>query len=202
MCEAAAKPIIKDPYILIIDEINRGNISKIFGELITLLEADKRKGKVNEVSATLTYSKETFSVPDNLYIIGTMNTADRSIGYIDYAVRRRFSFYTLLADRSIVENFYESETLATRATSIFDAVKDLITSCISPEFNPSDLMVGHSYFLAEGEDELISKLEYEVKPLLYEYANDGILINLEKEAGRYPAIDAIGKADTNEEEAR
>lgn len=163
------------PYVLIIDEINRGNISKILGELITLLENDKRKGEENELQATLPYSNEKFSVPSNLYIIGTMNTADRSLGYIDYAIRRRFAFYTLESNKKIIENHYNDDDLKNKAINIFNNVKTLISGKIASDFIIKDLMIGHSYFLAEDEEELQLKLEYEIKPLLREYANDGII---------------------------
>ncbi len=172
----------KKNYVLIIDEINRGNISKIFGELITLLEVDKRKGEVNEIQVTLPYSKESFSVPSNLYIIGTMNTADRSLGYIDYAVRRRFAFYQLQAREEVIQNFYTDSNTKENAIKLFNAVKELIENHLSPEFDKEDLMIGHSYFLANSEDDLKLKLNYEIKPLLREYLKDGIL-SLEKKEG-------------------
>lgn len=167
----------KSPVVLIIDEINRGNISKIFGELITLLEVDKRKGRENEIEVILPYSKEKFSVPDNLYIIGTMNTADRSIGYIDYALRRRFAFISIKADKLAIENYYDNKNsdCKDKAINLFDEIKNLIDKNINEEFEADDIMIGHSYFMAQNFEELQNKLEYEIKPLLLEYLKDGIL---------------------------
>ena len=157
------------PYVLIIDEINRGNVSKIFGELITLLEADKRIGGDHPIRVTLPYSKESFGVPSNLYIIGTMNTTDRSVGNIDYAVRRRFAFATLKADRELVE-----QNSILEAVTLFDAVESFIKKHqIDMDFE--DLMVGHSYFFAKDEYELELKWQYEILPLLNEYIKDGII---------------------------
>lgn len=165
--------------VLIIDEINRGNIAKIFGELITLLEADKRKNADNEIEVQLSYSKETFSVPQNLYIIGTMNTTDRSIGYIDYALRRRFAFITIKADKEKIENFYNDKNSDCKdnALNLFDNVEKIIKENLNEEFEFDDIMIGHSYFMAEKEEGLKRKLEYEIKPLLLEYYKDGILKN-------------------------
>lgn len=171
--------INKNPVVLIIDEINRGNIAKIFGELITLLEADKRKNADNEIEVKLPYSKEIFSVPSNLYIIGTMNTTDRSIGYIDYALRRRFAFITIKADEEKIKSFYNKKNsdCKDKALELFDNIKDNIINDknLNEEFEINDIMIGHSYFMAENKEELKRKLEYEIKPLLLEYYKDGIL---------------------------
>ena len=166
-------------YVLIIDEINRGNVSKIFGELITLLEADKRLGGEHPIKVTLPYSKESFGVPSNLYIIGTMNTTDRSVGNIDYAVRRRFAFVTLESKEEVIKQHYKNdETLKNKALELFNSVK---TFLIKHKFDMDidDLMVGHSYFMADDDNELKLKLEYEIIPLIREYSKDGI-INVKK----------------------
>lgn len=162
------------PVVLIIDEINRGNVSKIFGELITLLEADKR----DELSVILPYSKMSFSVPANLYIIGTMNTTDRSTGTLDYALRRRFAFVTLKSDRAVVEKHYNSDDeVKNIALALFDDIQKFISNPqhLCGDFSIDDLMVGHSYFMAANRPELEAKIQYEVIPLINEYINDGIL---------------------------
>lgn len=145
-------------YYLVIDEINRGNISKIFGELITLIEEDKR----DSLHVTLPYSsnednKETFSVPSNLYIIGTMNSTDKSIALIDVALRRRFTFLKLLPNPKLVK--YE------KARQLMQNLNDKITEILDEEH-----LMGHSYFMCikNGEDLKFVK-EYKLKPLLEEY---------------------------------
>lgn len=192
------------PYVLIIDEINRGNVSKIFGELITLLEADKRelvgedatkenKKNQHKITVTLPYSKEPFSVPSNLYIIGTMNTTDRSVGALDYALRRRFGFATLTSTLKFdnekvigceeLENYYsENLEIKEKANNLFAKIYDFLSNeNYKAEMEIEDLMVGHSYFMAKSEKELETKLEYEIKPLIREYAKDGIISISDKE---------------------
>lgn len=168
-------------YVLIIDEINRGNISKIFGELITLLEVDKRAGGEHPIKARLAYSnEENFSVPSNLYIIGTMNTTDRSVGHIDYAIRRRFAFYTLTANKDAITSYYDTTKDIESGTKeialdLFKKTYDFVDTHKSLEFDIEDLMIGHSYFMAKGKKSLKMKLQYEIIPLIKEYEKDGIM---------------------------
>jgi 5-methylcytosine-specific restriction endonuclease McrBC GTP-binding regulatory subunit McrB len=187
-------------YVLIIDEINRANISKVLGELITLLEKSKRLGAEDEFSVKLPYSKEEFSVPDNLYIIGTMNTADRSLGYIDYAIRRRFAFMTLTSKKEAIESYYYDKpvSLKQKAITLFDHIYNLIKENISEEFDIDDLMIGQSYFMYKNEDDLSFCIEYKMKPLLEEYLRDGILL---KNEGLKDKIRAIEKVIQQEEGA-
>lgn len=163
------------PVVLIIDEINRGNVSRIFGELITLLEADKRLGGAHPLAVTLPYSKDEFAVPEKVYIIGTMNTTDRSTGTLDYAVRRRFAFVTLKSKIEMVRQFYSDENLKSKAVSIFENVRSFVDKYNAGDMDLEDLMVGHSYFMAADEDALKMKMTYEVVPLMREYVKDGIL---------------------------
>jgi 5-methylcytosine-specific restriction protein B len=178
--EKSISKIQKRNYMIIIDEINRGNISKIFGELITLLEKDKRLGEENEITVTLPYSQETFGVPPNLYIIGTMNTADRSIGQIDYALRRRFAFVPLKSEKSVIENYdnYEGDAKQ-KALDLFDAISGFLkrSGVINGDLESEDLMVGHSYFLCSSIEDLKRRLEYEIIPLVKEYEKDGIIMS-------------------------
>jgi 5-methylcytosine-specific restriction protein B len=176
--------------VFIIDEINRGNVSRIFGELITLLEPDKRLGESHAIKLKLPYSKdEDFGVPNNLYIIGTMNTTDRSTGTIDYALRRRFAFITLPADPDLISN----ET----ARAIFSDVKKFIEKHQCADMDIDDLMVGHSYFMASSDSELKQKIIYEVIPLVKEYIKDGILSVRPEEAAKW--FDAWKQLTTKKE---
>ncbi len=209
-----AKENPKQNYVLIIDEINRGNVSKIFGELITLLEADKRirwkhkEGKKKElvedldqnpnaIKVVLPYSQEEFSVPSNLYIIGTMNTTDRSADSLDYAIRRRFAFVTLEPNKDKIDN---------DAKELYDSVQTFITNNkADSEMDLEDLMIGHSYFMKpnsknEEEDKnkqkeewLQMKWKYEILPLLKEYHKDGLLNKAPK-----PDIDSFIKDNPSE----
>ena len=176
-------------YVMVIDELNRGNVSKVFGELITLLEADKRKGRINAESVVLPYSKKAFHIPNNVYLIATMNTADRSLGSLDYAIRRRFAFIAEKPFGLEVDGFDEDlfEKVSSLFVKNFDEYKesgwDLTmklepADTLSDEYKPEDVWIGHSYFLMqdeEGEDNTSNRLLYEIIPLLEEYVRDGVL---------------------------
>jgi GTPase subunit of restriction endonuclease len=160
IAEKASKDL-SNKYVLVIDEINRGNISKIFGELITLLEEDKRYGNRYAISMPLMYSKEEFSLPKNLYIIGTMNTADKSIALVDVALRRRFSFIETMPKEDLIEEVVDDVLLQ-------DIVKTL-NKKIAMLFN-RDHQIGQSYFMnITNLIQLKNKWFKEILPLLNEY---------------------------------
>ena len=163
----------KEPYVFIIDEINRGNISKIFGELITLIEPTKRSGKKECISTKLPYSKKEFTVPDNVYIIGTMNTADRSIALMDTALRRRFKFEEMLPDYHLLEDiFVEDKGVKVNIGAMLKVINERIEYLYDREHT-----IGHAVFLEKMENDKIdidiNKLENIFKkniiPLLQEY---------------------------------
>lgn len=157
-------PLAPKPYVLIIDEINRGNVSQIFGELITLIEEDKRLGKNEALEVILPYSKEKFGVPSNLHIIGTMNTADRSVEALDTALRRRFSFVEMMPEYESLnkiqfDDFHLGELLKT-INSRIEALLD------------RDHTIGHSYFInikPNDTEALKEAFTNKIIPLLQEY---------------------------------
>lgn len=155
----------KENYVFIIDEINRGNISKIFGELITLIEESKRVGKEEGMKTLLPYSMKPFGVPENVYIIGTMNTADRSIAAIDTALRRRFEFKEMLPDPDVVAKISVGNL----------SIKELLSRMnrrISVLYD-REHTIGHAYFMPLAKDNSLEKLaeifKNKVIPLLQEY---------------------------------
>lgn len=148
------------PHVLIIDEINRGNVSAIFGELITLIEDSKREDQPEALEVILPYSKEKFSVPPNLYIIGTMNTADRSVEALDTALRRRFVFEELLPNPSLLNQIlfgYEASALLEKINKRIEKLMD------------RDHCIGHAYFLDKDEESFIESFYKNIIPLLQEY---------------------------------
>lgn len=177
LCDCA-KHYPNDNFVIIIDEINRGNVSKIFGDLITLIEEDKRIHGKNELQAILPYSKEQWGAPCNVYIIGTMNTADRSIERLDTALRRRFAFFEMMPNPTLLESYQNcliSETEDTIPLSLKDvlsAINERITYIYD-----RDHQIGHSYFLDIPEpvkgfynlNDLSEIFKNRIIPLLQEY---------------------------------
>lgn len=177
-CEVAAKNL-SEPYVLIIDEINRGNLSRIFGELMLLIESDKRS---HEYAVPLTYqniANERFHVPPNIYLIGTMNTADRSLAMVDYALRRRFSFITLWPKfqspkfQALLLSSGVSESITKRIVTRMTVLNSIIsedTKNLGPGYQ-----IGHSYFCPANKNESYDERWYqsivrtEIAPLLEEY---------------------------------
>ena len=167
LSETGTEAIEDKPYVLIVDEINRGNISRIFGELITLLEPTKRAGSDEALTVTLPYSKEKFSVPANLYVIGTMNTADRSLAQLDIALRRRFEFVEMMPNHYLLNTVEVGGiSIGTLLQTLNERIEVLLDR---------DHTLGHSYFLPLAKDgantleNLARIFEKQILPLLQEY---------------------------------
>ena len=160
-----AKKFKKKPYVLVIDEINRANLSAVLGELIYALEY---RGEAVQSMYAID-GENNLILPPNLYIIGTMNTADRSVGHIDYAIRRRFAFVNVLPKDLTNElgDQFKSE--------LFAKVTNLFNTNLSPEFKKEEVQLGHSYFITKNTP-IDFRWEYEIKPILLEYVKDGILV--------------------------
>ncbi|WP_227777222.1 McrB family protein [Haladaptatus pallidirubidus] len=171
-------------FVLIVDEINRGNLAQIFGETITLLESDKRLDQPNEVEITLAHSRESFTVPPNLYVIGTMNTADRSIALVDAALRRRFRFlafppnYSVVIDHHGFDGLDEIHDTARMSVDPFQslialsvlAVRELNETIVDTPDLGKGKQIGHSYLMNfDDADDIVDAWKYEILPLLEEY---------------------------------
>lgn len=163
-----AQEALKDkdkPYVLVIDEINRANLSAVLGELIYALEY--RGEAVQSMYAI--EGENNLTLPPNLYIIGTMNTADRSVRHIDYAIRRRFAFVNILPKDLTNELGDQFES------ALFAKVTNLFNTNLSSEFKKEEVQLGHSYFITKNTP-IDIRWEYEIKPILFEYVKDGILV--------------------------
>jgi 5-methylcytosine-specific restriction enzyme B len=161
---------MSEPHVLIVDEINRGNISRIFGELITLIEPSKRSGANEALEVVLPYSKKSFNVPSNVYLIGTMNTADRTLTSLDIALRRRFTFKEmsprpeLLDDIIIKEGVIQTVNIGDMLRKMNERIKVLLDQ---------DHCIGHAYFMPLKDDCTLVNLAFifrqQILPLLQEY---------------------------------
>jgi 5-methylcytosine-specific restriction endonuclease McrBC GTP-binding regulatory subunit McrB len=190
-------------YVLIIDEINRGNVSAIFGELITLLETDKRIGNKEGLTTLLPYSKENFGVPNNLFLLGTMNTADRSVEALDTALRRRFSFVEMMPNSSLLMKKTDNGIdLGVLLNTINERLEVLLDR---------DHTIGHSYFMdVKNEMDLRDAFKDKIIPLLQEYfygdygkiglvLGKGFVEKKKKNGNLFPDFDYDGKGELNRE---
>lgn len=183
MAEAASRPEFKDTkFFLIIDEINRANLATVFGELIYGLEY---RGKSVATPYTVENSNKVV-LSENLYILGTMNTADKSIGGIDYAIRRRFLFFSLLPERKTILEYkigtfgnadteIKQQEINEKAATLFDRVAELFNADnLNSEYYKDDVQIGHTYFLVSSEEQLYLRFRYQMLPILREYYKDGM----------------------------
>ena len=190
MCRKANAAPEGEKYALIIDEINRANVSAVLGELIYALEyrgeSVKTPYKIKDPNDPENEGDSTLVIPKNLYVIGTMNTADRTIGQIDYAVRRRFAFYPCPPEREIVESENRGLKERQKVLDIYDDVQNLFRKTnndgfLSSDFDAADVCIGHSYFLPSDKragnplHQIAQKIIWQVIPILREYIKDGVL---------------------------
>ena len=172
-----AKDHPKITFVLIVDEINRANLSSVFGELIYALEY---RGEAVQTPYRVDGSSK-LEVPSNLYIIGTMNTADKSVGSIDYAIRRRFLFFDRLPERETILNYGADNdvqrAINERSARLFDSVSLLFSEDhLNPEYRKEDVQIGHTYFLVKNDEMLFNRLIYQILPILKEYHRDGVIV--------------------------
>ena len=191
-----------DQFVMVIDEINRGNFSNIFAELITLLEQDKRLGNKEELFLDLSYSKSKFIVPPNLHIIGTMNTADRSVEALDTALRRRFSFEEMMPDASLITAEIDGISLSEVLTTINERIEVLVDR---------DHTIGHSYLMdVDSKESLRLAFKDKIIPLLQEYfygdygkiglvLGDGFVEKKKKKQDLFPKFQYEGKEELNQD---
>ena len=199
-------------YVLIIDEINRGDIAKIFGELITLVEADKRIGAENEFIAKLPTSGDPLGVPKNIYIIATMNTADRSIALLDVALRRRFGFIEMNPNFEVLkeEHIDKNESMLKEngvydlLMSSVDAIKSINKKICDDKTIGRDKQIGHSFlFKVESISDLVIVWKHEILPLLEEYCYSDytkinrILFEKDSDTEYISESEGIGKINKN-----
>lgn len=175
----AENPENSQKFYLVIDEINRANLATVFGELIYALEY-----RDSEVATPYSVGKDArLQIPNNLYIIGTMNTADKSIASIDYAIRRRFLFFPVLPDIKVVYQYVREDWYESTELSLFYIIERLFDSYMNTDdYNKNDVQIGHTYFLRKGDrdkahDQMKNRFLYQVVPVIREYYNDGILID-------------------------
>lgn len=199
-------------FYLIIDEINRANLATVFGELIYGLEY-----RGEGVATPYTVDKSNKIVlPDNLYIVGTMNTADKSIGGIDYAIRRRFLFFSLLPEQEAIEKFGVLESMTdaekvaqvevnSKALKLFLSVSKLFDNDnLNSEYFREDVQIGHTYFLVSSEEQLYLRFRYQILPILREYQKDG-MFQFEAVVGQDTGFDGllncvVGNINVNKDE--
>ncbi len=186
------------PYVLVVDEINRGNVSRIFGELITLIETSKRDGAAESLSVTLPYSKERFTVPDNVYLIGTMNTADRSLAGLDIALRRRFVFKEMMPNPSLLKGVVVEGIDIGQLLAVMNQRIEVLLD--------RDHCLGHAYFMSLKSGDSLQQLEVifrnQILPLLQEYFfEDWQRIQWVLNDHRKPAADRFVEQDEQDVDA-